>query len=133
MNFEVGKYYKRRDGIKAKCISVNCPGRYLFVFHSMADDSIWRAYENGGIYSNGMSSLDIVSPWVEPLDFDWSHPAAWCHWIAMDGSGAWFAYGEEPGMDDGFWTGRCDRIPIRYAPKNFVGDWKDSLFERPKV
>ncbi len=73
MNFEVGKYYKRRDGKKVKCIS-DCglePDRpYVF---QLDTGGIYSVYPDGKYWNGGgLDQQDIIAPWVEPLGFDWS-------------------------------------------------------------
>lgn len=71
------------------------------------------------------------------LDFDWSALPKWVNWIAMDSTGFWYCYQDEPEHDSDYpiWIGSKGSIdiPIEYYPKNFTGDWKESLFEVPKI
>lgn len=76
---------------------------------------------------------------AQELDFDWSALTKWANWIAMDESGDWWWYREMPHLDeDGYpvWDWQPgnygDKIPEEYAPKNYKGDWRGSLFKVPK-
>lgn len=72
------------------------------------------------------------------LDFDWRILASWERWIAMDADGHWYAYKDKPAL---FVFGQIwgpqghmyARISAENAPKNYTGDWKDSLFRVPAV
>ena len=70
------------------------------------------------------------------LDFDWSALPKWANWIAMDQEGDWYYYSDKPQMDDDhpIWVSSefNDAIPPEYYPKNFTGDWANSLLEVPK-
>lgn len=57
---------------------------------------------------------------------------AWAKWIAVDEDGEWRWYVEEPVIDINFsvWVdGKSyGSIPKEYSPKNFEGNWENSLF-----
>jgi len=68
MNFEVGKYYKRRDGKKVRCIATDNGGRYCVVM--MSDNNVSLVAHDGRFYDNqvkGGSTQDIVAEWKEPV------------------------------------------------------------------
>lgn len=80
----------------------------------------------------------------QQLDFDWDCLPKWCNdWIAMDEDGSWYSYNTKPRHDSySSWLMEelmlCQigelmlcQIGNDYAPKNYTGDWKDSLTKNP--
>lgn len=78
----------------------------------------------------------------KPFEFDPFCLPAWAKWIAMDEDGDWFLYVKKPFLDKELGGFNYDRvldngnieiatglIPLKYAPKNFKGSWKDSLMK----
>ncbi len=140
LKIEAGKFYKTRDGRKAGIYrtDVNHP---LYSIHGyvIAPDGIEysRCWHSDGKYmSVGGNEENLISEWQDSLNFDWDCLPKWRNkYIAMDENGAWYAYSNEP--KQGTW-GFCNyaaiiEIPEEYQPKNFTGDWKDSLFKNPKL
>lgn len=72
MKFEVGKYYRTREGRKARVVCVdrqsNC-GRTIVALIAKSDktESVWSYFPNGKTQMQGEHSKDIVSKWREPL------------------------------------------------------------------
>lgn len=138
MELEKGKFYKTRGGLKAEVVA------FVQMQYSEPRTLIVITYENGynsylSVLSNGCfrehyeSEIDVISEWIEPLDFDWDCLPAWSNFIAMNEDGNWYHYSDKPCLYYDFWSGfyRYGIIPLEYAPKNYTGDWKDSLHERP--
>lgn len=72
------------------------------------------------------------------LDFDWSNAPKWANkYISMDESGDWYVYSDYPEANRHTWYKRAGsaatKVPAEFAPKNFTGDWKDSLFKNPNI
>lgn len=139
MKLEIGKEYKTRNGLKVKVYDIAESGDYPVIAGGHRDGGIIAAaYAINGAYNlKYESSYDIIGEWVEPLDFDWSCLPAWANnYIAMDQDGAWFAYSKNPEkrMELFAWRsgyGLAILIPEEYAPKNFKGDWENSLLKNP--
>lgn len=81
---------------------------------------------------------EIKKPFI--LDFDWSCLPKWANkCISMNVNGDWCSWGGSPQKDNytRIWvhTDFCYKstIPTDFAPKNFVGSWKDSLFKNPNI
>jgi hypothetical protein len=135
MKIEKGKFYRTRGGEKVEVLTTERKDRC----------SVVTMYENGDIivlYMNGAyfntkaeHEADIISEWTEPVEIPWSDYPTWCKWVAMDNSGKWFGYyGEKPKLYSDTWGDsdlNYNRIPTDYQPRNFTGDWTESLFERP--
>lgn len=139
MKIEAGKFYKTAFGLKAKVIEVD--EEYgeaygwisdIYPFDPLRKPNRW--FLDG---ANLIPEDRIIEPWIEPdpdLDFDWLSIPSWMKFIAMDSGGDWFAYYEAPKHGIATWRdqgGEVFFIPSRYAPKNYTGDWKDSLRENP--
>ena len=63
MNFEIGKYYRRRDKQKALCVHVWPEGAAAFVL----EHSRWPwAVESSGRVTEAKGVGDIIDEWVEP-------------------------------------------------------------------
>jgi len=135
MKIESGKYYKTRDGRKARIYATDGDGDYP-ICGAILDDNGWQPAiwdSKGRGYAKVMlqSAIDIISEWRDAPIVNWSAMPAWCNYVAMDEDGAWYAYIEEPDTDSHSWSNKshCYFIPKQYAP-TFTGEWKDSLAER---
>lgn len=65
---------------------------------------------------------------------DWSVMPAWAKWVAVDKSGTWCWYTDEPSINDRHYVvdnGIYGTIPREHAP-TYTGDWKNSLVGRPE-
>ncbi len=133
MKIEAGKFYRTRAGRKARIYAIDC-GVDWPIHGAVQHDGFWKVckWDNNGKRPNCIGGeLSLISEWIEPLDFDPSCLPAWAEWIAMDLNGTWWWYCDDPrprgavcyvGGED-----NCSIIPEEYAPKNFTGDWKDSV------
>lgn len=96
------------------------------------------------VEQNAISLLEargykIERPFI--LDFDWDCLPKWANkYISMNVNGDWCSWGGSPYEDDyrRIWmiNASCcykSGIPSEFAPKNFTGDWKDSLFKNPNI
>jgi hypothetical protein len=137
MIIEKPGFYKTEEGIQAEIICYD-PNRKLWVgwIKGYSSPYVW---DSSGIFAlNQSENGNIIAPWQEPLDFDWSCLSKWARWIAMDEDGEWYQFTNKPELLSRLWRDKLWRdkydgpIPPSYAPKNFTGDWKDSLFENPK-
>jgi hypothetical protein len=135
MKIEKGKYYKTRGGEKVEVLTTERKGLQPVV--AMCEDgTLIVLYQNGAIWNDkSESEFDIISEWTDPVEIPWSDYPAWYKWIAMDNSGKWFGYyGKKPKLSSDIWRDsdlNYNRIPTDYQPRNFTGDWTESLFERP--
>lgn len=68
LKFEVGKYYKLRDGTKAKLIYV-LENKRLVIIHMYKDKEIsTELHINGFMSSNNITcNIDIITEWKEPI------------------------------------------------------------------
>jgi hypothetical protein len=70
IRFEPGKYYKTRDGRKARIYITDAGGTYP-VHGAVWNTNIWilHTWQTDGIFNNQMilkSSLDLIAEWEEP-------------------------------------------------------------------
>lgn len=140
MNIEVGKFYKTRNGCKVRIYATDGEIHGAIFLGNEWLIRTWCA--DGSFMKILTHDSDIVSEWEEPLDFDWNCLPAWADGIFKANShsdGTWFYYaGKEPNfMEDslnGWEVSSCtnyDRIPKKFAPKNYKGSIKDSIHKRP--
>lgn len=60
----------------------------------------------------------------------WDQAPHWAHWAAMDRTGNWFWYEEEPKDEDGYFTTLSGRVAqFNHLPCS--GHWRLSLQHRP--
>lgn len=138
MKLEIGKEYVTRNGVKVKVYDIAENENFPVIAGIHRDGKIIPVTYaiNGNYVLNSEDSYDIIGEWKEPLDFDWSCLPAWVNnYIAMDKDGSWYAYSMEPEKLTKLlsWRNPWDAIliPKNYIPKNFKGDWEDSLFKNP--
>ena len=128
MQIEAGKFYRTRDGRKARIYAVDgeIHGAILSCGKWGEDGSFSPLFEH---------SADLISEWIDKPEGNWPAMPAWANWQAMDKDGEWWWYADEKPeirRDRGEWYGpHSDRIPFAYAPK-WKGNWRASLIERPK-
>lgn len=138
MKIEVGKFYKTRDGRKARIYAVDGgDGEVIHGALHFGDAYGWSitTWHSGGVYTEGSHhGRDLISEWIDKPEVDWSAMPAWAEWVAMDKDGEWTLFSAKPSMDVGCWWADGDvtylaEIPPSYAPK-WDGDWRDSLVRR---
>ena len=139
MKIEKGKFYRTRDGRKVEILKTDAKNAYPIV-GSITDSNghergcSWR--DNGMSLKNAYKSCyDIIGEWEESLDFDPYCLPKWAdQWIAMDADGEWYSFSKNPAPDEDhqIWCtdlgGNSSEVPLSFSPKNYSGDWKDSLF-----
>lgn len=138
MKIEAGKFYRTRDGHRARVYAVD--GRDPYPAHGAIffDGAGWigNTWTIEGSVSVALHPrcYDLISEWVDKPVVDWSKMAAWHRWVAMDSDKRWYAFADEPRICDVAWHAatNSNSIPTAYYP-TFSGDWKDSLVERPTV
>jgi hypothetical protein len=134
MKIERGKFYRSRDGRKWEVLTTERRHERSVVCMSGAEVSL--LHQNGCYYTDKLiSNYDLIEEWTEPVIIPWDDYPKWCRWVAMDSGGEWNGYEERPLQEKDYWDyeGFGILIPIHpdYYPKNFTGDWTESLFERP--
>lgn len=131
VEIEVGKYYRTKNGNKARIYATD--GGFGKKIHGafLRSDGAWIPewwLKDGKCMNN--TWLDLIAEWTEPIDFDPSCLPSWATWIAMARSGNWVWFTSVPHMLDGDWDYTyCRFIPKKYSPKNFTGSWEESAFE----
>lgn len=137
-----GAFVRLRDGSKAEIYSTDNGGSHpvhgrIFKLNGTpwVGICIWTA--NGRCVGDSYGALfDIIGPWVETSDYSklWPILPPWIKWLARDANGELFGYLEKPNLGSTWWCTSCavryTWIPHDYRPEP-VGDWEDSLQERP--
>ncbi|MBU3661196.1 MAG: hypothetical protein FGM14_15090 [Flavobacteriales bacterium] len=134
MNIEwkVGSFYKSRDGQKWECLKTDMLTPEKIVLTNNLSVELY--YLNGRWYQSQEDEQDIISEWIEEPIIDWDAMPRWIDWVAMDESGKWYCYENEPIKSMTSWdrpTGLFHKIPQEYYPKNAPTDWKQCKFKRP--
>jgi hypothetical protein len=134
MKIEKGKFYKSRNGRKWEVLTTERKDRWRVVAMDELG-SIGCFDEKGNSYIGLCSHSDLIAEWTDPVEIPWSDYPTWCKWVAMDEGGEWCGYESKPIKDVGYWNyedvGILITIHPDYYPRNFTGDWTESLFERP--
>lgn len=140
MKIEKGKFYRTRGGNKVEILKTDVKNTWPIIglITNSEDYEICASWSDNGKYDAKYlekHSCDIIGEWEEVLDFDPYCLPKWAdQWIAMDADGEWHCYSIEPTLDEDYqiWCtnieGDESEIPVRFRPKNYSGDWKDSLF-----
>lgn len=144
MKFEVGQFYRTRDGDKAEILRTDLEGMYpiLILLYKVMKESDKETIENDvkRITANGRayrhledSEWDLVSEWDErdDIEFDPSVLPEWATHVAQDYSGTWHWFSTVPDIGiDGKWHGKEGSpfgvIPRNYEPRGFTGGWERS-------
>ena len=142
LKIEAGKFYRTRDGKKAGIYrtDANHPEDSIhgYVISSDGAEHSISWHGDGKYISREEHGADLIEKWQYPLDFDWGLLPPWCNkYVAKDISGDWYAYSNEPKLGHCCFYYDFDateiEIPKDYQPKNFTGNWTDSLFKNPKL
>ena len=141
MKIEKGKFYRTRGGHKVEILRTDLKNNYPIV--GVITDSNgherYTSWSDGGIWLKRADNIyDILGEWEEVLDFDPYCLPQWADkWIAMDADGEWYCYSEKPDMNSRnkvhLSHGNTTRIQADFAPKNYSGNWKDSLHDVEKL
>lgn len=133
LKFGPGKFYRLRNAMKYRCYAVDGGGKFPVHGAALTGEG-WEVCSHTlqGFFISDKKErkFDIISEWVDELDFDVSCLPAWSNrFISMDQSGFWWTSQNEPTRSDagGGWITCGVKIPAEFAPKNYSGSWKDSL------
>lgn len=66
MQFEIGKFYKTRQGTKAMYVGKDCNNKVIFAHYNIHEFPSMLSHREDGSYSIYPSGLDIVGEWTEP-------------------------------------------------------------------
>lgn len=139
MKIEVGKYYRTENGDKARIYATDGVLNNKIHGAVLQSDGRWVIMwwsEDGKCTHN--PSFALIAEWMEPIDFDPSCLPAWAEWIAMNEGGDWFWFQKEPTVmlsidEEWVWmpieVGMRGGIHHKYVPKDYTGDWKNSLYK----
>jgi hypothetical protein len=134
MKIEKGKFYKSRDGQKYEILKTDAIDIPI-VAYRCDGGHILSLHRNGCVFDDkSLSIFDLIAEWTEPVEIPWSDYPTWCKFVAMDVDGRWFGFTSLPIKKRGeawYSTDVIVYIPPDYTPRNFTGDWTESLFERP--
>lgn len=133
MKITIGEW-RTRDGRKAIVAAENPNAFESQRFLGWIDRSFCSWCVDGSWSTNVVDGpADLISPWTDPVPWDWSTTPPWINWIAMDDDGLWYLFDEEPTERVGYWDqegSSSHQIPKSHAPK-WSGDWKLSKTMRP--
>ena len=134
MKITIGEW-KTRDGRKAIVAAYNKDASPHEKYIGWIDGFSY-SWDESGFFApfDSEHENDLISPWTDPVPWDWSATPPWINWIAMDKHGAWYMYPNEPELRNYMWScghSTYEGIPQLYAPK-WSGDWKLSKTQRPK-
>ena len=139
MKIEKGKFYKTRDGRKVEILKTDAKNMHPIIGitqHSDGNELCAHWSDNGMYLKSAEDNIyDIIGEWEEALDFDPYCLPKWADkWIAMDADGEWYSFSKKPMPDEDYklWCsdlgGESSEISVSFRPKNYKGEWKDSLF-----
>ncbi len=140
LKIKAGKFYRTRDGRKVGIYRTNANHSedtihgYTIELNGSEYNRSWTS--DGTLFSTRKHGADLIEEWEDPLDFLWDCLPPWHNrYIAMNEDGAWYAYSNEPtqGVLDFYDYDAIIEIPKEYQPKNFTGNWTDSVFKNPKL
>lgn len=142
LKIEAGKFYRTRDGRKAGIYRTDVNNRRHSIHGYIVNpdggeySSCW--YGDGRFFNTWQHSDDLIEEWQSPLYFVWDCLPPWCNkYVAKDISGDWHAYSSKPKLGHCCFHYDFDateiEIPRDYQPKNFTGDWTDSVFKNPNL
>lgn len=127
-----GKFYRTRDGRKARIYATDGSGNYPVHGALLCPDGwmeeTWQL--DGRNYGGEEKSRDLISEWIERPEWPAGMPA-WAQWVAMDENGVWYWYQRSPQRDERGFNApeNLGKIPPDYAPK-WTGDWRESSCSR---
>ncbi len=120
-------FYKTEYGTKAEVVDVR---------HGLAIGWIndhphsWNLKGESTI----MLVFNLVEPWMDKPEWDWSKTLPWLNWLAMDSDGQWWLFPKKPTWRIDAWLANDDKnmIPIaeEFSPK-WKGKPECSLVCRP--
>lgn len=138
MKIEPNKFYRTRDGRKARVLCTDAPSSWPVVGYiegpSGTGLSTHTWSQDGAFFSNATREADLIAEWIDAPEVDWPAMPKWAKAVAMDKGGKWYWHSEKPVVDGPWWlpdSGDYGSIPPKYAPK-WSGDWKQSLVLRPE-
>jgi len=135
MKLEKGKFYRSRDGRKWEVLTMERSSKDYPVIVMRVGHSDFGALTSKGkcIIGGCEYKSDLIAEWTEPVEIPWSDYPTWCKWVAMDADGEWCCYDSKPNASLSTWINEdfVNIIHPDYCPRNFTGDWTESLFERP--
>lgn len=62
----------------------------------------------------------------------WQEAPHWAHWAAMDKTGNWFWYEEEPADEDGYFKANSGKV-AQFTHLPCPSHWRLSLHHRPET
>lgn len=139
MKIEVGKFYRAKNGDKARIYATD-GGRNSQIHGAVLESDgrwviVWWSKDGKCMHNTW---FDLIAEWKEPLDFNPYCLPAWAEWIAMNEGGDWFWFQKEPTVtvsidEEGVWmpieAGMMGGIHYEYVPKDYTGDWENSLYK----
>lgn len=131
LNIQPGKFYRTRDGRKARVYVIDGSEPYP-VHGAVFEIGSWdcRTWRLNGRYSN--DNCDLIAEWIDKPEIDWSKmPEGTVAVFNSCKSGHWFASTLIPKLNDDYFYsgGKWIELYPQHRP-NWSGDWRDSLVTR---
>lgn len=124
-------FWHTRDNRKAEVVDVR-HGIALGWLNSCPHDWI----SSSGHYSpHNNTEFDLIEPYIDKPEWDWSATLPWLNYLALDATGIWYLYQDKPLFSTNYYersSGIVVAVPKAYAPK-WQGKPEDSLISRPGI
>jgi hypothetical protein len=137
MKLEVGKTYKRHDGVKVRIICTDRKDPFypcVGLMQNVGASDVALYYTKDGKHASDVRMADIYLK-ENKIELDWSAIPPWLNWFAVDSNGDQFFYQIRPeSCSSGWWIakgGYTMEVAKEFRYKVNC-DWKDTLTERPK-
>jgi len=143
LNIQPGRFYRTRDGEKAEVLKTGCRSAggetVVVLIHVKNGKMAIRWYFDGGRYLNhSTSGNDLIAEWSDKPEIDWSKMPERAVAAMRGPTLRWYAATIQPqGLTDFGWTQSIGaevwELYPQHVPKEWTGDWRDSLVIRPGV
>lgn len=140
MNIEVGKFYKDGRGQKLEVLAIRDGESYrgTVVIGVMRGMSAFGLRVVNDAFMSFTEKLTVAescwTPWIDEPAIPWDSVPDWCQWWAMSEQGGQMFFQERPLAGGLYWSQKTD-TGVVIIPKShripYVGDWRESLRQRP--
>lgn len=140
LTIEPGKHYRMQNGSEYVNYAVYADCMHGVYFESDGTPRLIIHNPDGRLLSKGEHPLDLIAPWVDAPEMDWSKLPAFIKCVTVDASGeawAWACSETHVVIFETEWLHynyRSNKFGYRLFPGTvkFSGDWKQSKVCRPE-